>query len=321
MYIFENRASLILYNFILSANKKGVYIIPANICPIVVTTFLKAKAKFEFIDISKKDLCIDEDIVIDKISKHPKKYAGILYDHTYGVQTTPSSFFKKIRNKNQKLLIIDDKCLCTPSFEEPKNLVDLTVYSTGYSKIVDLGYGGYGFLSTKYNNIKYIRRGGKYDPRSLQDLNNQFRQSISDKSSFKYSESAWLNYSTPTISPKKYIRSVKIALAKALKNKAKLNLIYSKNLPKRIQLPQKFQSWRFNILVSRKEQLINNIFSTKLFASSHYYPANKLFDKNRCPITEELYKHIINLFNDFHYNPKQALDTCDIINKNLANIT
>lgn len=51
MLILENRATVILYNFLRSNIRSGKFLLPANVCPIVPTTFLKAGLSFDFIDI------------------------------------------------------------------------------------------------------------------------------------------------------------------------------------------------------------------------------------------------------------------------------
>jgi hypothetical protein len=47
------RASAILYNLLVGRADSRPWLLPANICPIVPITFLKAQVPFEFVDISQ----------------------------------------------------------------------------------------------------------------------------------------------------------------------------------------------------------------------------------------------------------------------------
>ncbi len=50
------RASAILYNLLVSQKQTKPWLLPANICPIVPITFMKADVPFEFVDISSETL-------------------------------------------------------------------------------------------------------------------------------------------------------------------------------------------------------------------------------------------------------------------------
>jgi len=50
------RASAILYHVLASREQKKPWLLPANICPIVPITFLKARVPFELVDISAETL-------------------------------------------------------------------------------------------------------------------------------------------------------------------------------------------------------------------------------------------------------------------------
>ena len=74
-------------------------------------------------------------------------------------------------------MIIDDKCLCIPNTKFKKNLYsDLEIYSTGYSKYCDMGYGGYGTSKKKFELFKT-----KYLKSSEHRLKNKIDKFISQK--------------------------------------------------------------------------------------------------------------------------------------------
>ena len=163
MILFETRASVILYNVLFSLKKFGflkkdsVFLIPLNVCPIVPAVFLKAGVKFDFVDISLETLCIDETLLIRRAIED-KNIKGILFVKTYGTEYEPLEAFKIIKNKNKNIFLIDDCCLKAPDFDYDinKSLSDLVLFSTGYSKYVDIGWGGFGFLKDKYFFVKKI---------------------------------------------------------------------------------------------------------------------------------------------------------------------
>jgi hypothetical protein len=104
---------------------------------------VKAAVPFEFMDISKGTLHMDLDQAEARLRKG--RCAGLLYAHTYGEPSTPDSFFSLARSLWPEMLIVDDRCLCTPEFEV-SSTADVVLFSTGYAKIVDLNSGGYAFV-------------------------------------------------------------------------------------------------------------------------------------------------------------------------------
>ena len=88
-------------------------------------------------------------------------------------------------------------------------------------------------------------------------------------------------------------------------------------LPKEIQLPQSYQTWRFNIRVKNKSQILNAIFNAGLFASSHYASMAGIMADGSAPHAELLADEVINLFNDEHFDEEKAQKICDVILRNL----
>ena len=41
---------------------------------------------------------------------------------------------------------MNDRCLCRPHFGRTGAVAELELYSSGYSKFVDIGWGGWGLL-------------------------------------------------------------------------------------------------------------------------------------------------------------------------------
>ena len=95
--IYEQRAATVLFNFLKSINVPKVFLLPANVCPIVPLVFLKAGQPFAFVDISAETLSIDESAVLARLSADPELYAGVLMVHTYGLIRPTELFFAEIK--------------------------------------------------------------------------------------------------------------------------------------------------------------------------------------------------------------------------------
>jgi hypothetical protein len=304
--IYRNRATSIIHDFLSDYNLKKPFLIPANICPIVPLVFYKNKIKIKFIDINKKTLNICKDRVFSEI----KNSSGLLWNHTYGKEIDQKKFFLDLKKKKENFLIIDDKCLCVPKIElEEKIFSDLEIYSTGYSKYCDLGYGGYGISR---NKIKLFKT--NYLKESENNLKKKIDRSISQKIIYINKENNWLkNKRINKIDL--YVTRIKNLKNKINDHKKKINLIYNKNLSSEIILDKNTNIWRFNILINKKEILLKEIFMNNLFASTHFYSSSKLFKNEKKTNTEILSKNIVNLFNDLRFDELKAYKICGIINK------
>jgi dTDP-4-amino-4,6-dideoxygalactose transaminase len=288
--VIDNRASAVLYRFLISLPKGGKFILPVNICPIVSEVFEAAQKIVEFVDIDPETLCADEMAILQLIEK--EKYQGILLNHTYGVESNFSSFIAKIKLQND-LIIIEDKCLCTPNLDVNED-VDLTLFSTGYAKIIELDYGGgYGIIKNDFvlaeRRAESLDLGVKYGVLMLNDFD---------------------------IDVKKYFDDIKSYQEKIILHKQKINAIYQSHLSS-VALEKKFNDWRYNILVKDKSVFLSQIFEAGLFASSHYEPLNE--DKRKYPNASRLYENVVNLFNDFHFTEKQAEKVSEIVSELLEN--
>lgn len=317
MIVFENRASYILYNFLLSTDCQKKIILPSNVCPIVLATVLKAKKPFSIVDISEKDLHLDTNKTKELLNKSIDSYDSILFVRTYGAMLSFNSFFKEVKKLNQDIIIIDDRCLTIPNFSPELENVDVELYSTGYSKYVDIGYGGYAFYRPE---IKYVRNPLNFKPTDLVNLTHLFKESIASKVSFTYIDNDWLNAEIPTITINDYISLVKNKLPQIRLQKKKINSIYYKYLPKEIIISDEFNDWRFNILTSKKNLIIDKIFDSKLFASSHYAPLSFFIAGKNYNVSEKIHSKIINLFNDFRFDEKMAYKSSLIIKDILGDL-
>jgi dTDP-4-amino-4,6-dideoxygalactose transaminase len=325
MTLFESRASVILYNALISLkinkniDKDGKFIIPLNVCPIVPAVFIKAKIDFDFIDISMKTLCVDDELLLAKI-KREKNISGVLFVKTYGTEDDFTEVFRSIKQVNSKIFIINDNCLKMPDFEYDieASLCDLTIFSTGYSKYVDIGWGGFGFLKDKYT---YCKTKLLFSSDDLNQLTGEINKSLLENSDLKYIDRDWLGSEICLYSDlSQYTKRIKHDLLKIKKHKSIINNIYSNNLAKDIQFRKVFWDWRFSIFINNKKQLMEKIFDSGLFASSHYEDIGFMYgykEGGNISNAKRVHSNVVNLFNDFRFSKQDAHKLVDIINKHL----
>ena len=85
------RGCRILYNFLIS-NKNVItkpFLIPVNVCESVVKTFDEVGIDYKYVDIDLETLCMDKKIILELIND----ISGILYVHTYGIETNFDDLF------------------------------------------------------------------------------------------------------------------------------------------------------------------------------------------------------------------------------------
>ena len=305
------RASAILYNILVGRADSHPWLLPANICPIVPITFLKAQVPFEFVDISAATLHMDLAQAEDLIKR--RKFGGVLYAHTYGELSMPRDFFTTIKRLNPEIIIVDDRCLCVPDLE-PIYSADVILYSTGYAKIVDLNFGGYAFLR---DGLEYHPASLPFNPEHHDEIEKLYKQAIQKREKFIYHDSDWLQIDAPFSAWYDYSLQIETKQKDSLAHRMELNRIYESRLPEEIQLPQSYQTWRFNIRVKDKPRILNAIFNAGLFASSHYGSMAGIMDAGFAPQAESLAGEVINLFNDEHFDEQKVQKICDVILRNI----
>jgi len=279
MILFRDRATTVLFEVLSTLDKNSKFLLPLNICPIVPETFLKADIKFDFIDINLNTLCMDEVLALEAI-KNDSSISGILFVKTFGIDLESEAFFQEVKNINPDIFIIDDKCPSIQNFNFDNSFASLTLFSSGYSKYVDMGYGGFGLLRGPL--LKEI-----------------FQDNSEDRDFLDY-----------RIAVEKEISLMR-------KHKAELNSIYRKGIPSYLHLGSDFENWRFSILIDKKDELLKKIFEEDdLFASSHYAPSHYQCSDNSGESSNAHFisLKIVNLFNDFRFSTEKAHRVVKIIN-------
>ena len=312
MIKFANRASAILYNYIITNPPLKPLLIPANVCPIVPMTLIKANVDFEFVDIDDSH-AMNLNSVIDKIKTH--KYSGIIFVHAYGKIIDTEKYYTNIKSIDPNLLIIDDKCLCRPKLNSKiENNIDLEIFSTGYAKYIELNYGGWGIINDKYN---YKAQNIIFD--GANELNTQMdyvKTCLNEEVKYQPTNANWLDGEC-SFQENHYTQIVKKEITRIDEHKKIINNIYKNNIPQEIQLGTDYNNWRFMVKAKNRMTIIENVFQQNLFVGTNFPSVSKLFKAVESPYAELEAKNILNLFNDFRINESDALKICKIIHKSL----
>lgn len=288
--VFERRASAILFNILRARADTRPVLLPANICPIVPETLLEAAQPFELVDIEEPGMTIDRRRCAELLRGRDEGYAGLLFARPYGSERDPTPFFTTLKAAQPDLLVIDDRCLCRPDCDggSVSPLADVTLFSTGYAKYVDVGIGGFAHLG---ESIIYRRQQGAF--------------------------ASWLGLSQPDTSWEHHrLRTIE-AVRRADEHRQALDAIYADGLPPEIQWPSEFQTWRFNIQVPAPDALLASIQAAGLFASRHYAALGDVFGGGTFPVAERLHAGIVNLFHDRHFDEWRARRVVDVVLRHL----
>ena len=305
-----NRACSLLYSYI-KEHSSGKWILPVNVCPDVPLTFCLAKVKFTFVDIDAGTLCLDFDQVEEILSKEPDSYTGVLFVRTYGALIDTRKEFRALKAIKENLLIIDDRCLCVPERNPNMQGADMVLYSTGHCKQIDFNGGGLAFYR---KDEKYLIDSSLYYDGTDEEV--AYKEAYNKVTPLRQIPIGWLKMEE-YLSPVVYLGRIGVATNERMKQRERLNAIYKGNLPESIQMPNEFQTWRFNIRVPKelKTLILDGLFENGLFASSHYHSVNKLFNTQNYPVSDALFGSVINLFNDNYYDQEKALKTCKTVSK------
>lgn len=308
----EQRASAILLNILKSLDCKTTFLLPANVCPIVPAIFFKAKVKFRFIDISLKTLCIDLEQVKHEIVQI--KNPGLLYVRNLGILHDTNATFAELKKSNSSLIIIDDRCLSKITILENDlcSEADATLFSTGYGKYIDLGWGGLAAINV--NKIEYKSLQLDFHPGDLLELTSGFSKSLLTQNKFHYRDSAWLNTNKPATGLAEYISIIQLCNKEMKIHKDRINSIYRKNIPGSFIPSYDFDldNWRFTVFCPNKNTILKKIFDKGYFASSHYASLAHLFGGKRESNAETLAARTLNLFNNFKVTEAMALNISQI---------
>ena len=306
---FERRAATVLFFFLKNLPSRGLFLLPANVCPIVPAVFILSGHRYEMVDINPKSLYMDKPLIMKRLQKGGCE--GVFWVHTYGaIDEDIENYFTYIRKHYPKLTLIDDRCLARPSSIAVNSQADLELYSTGYSKFVDLGWGGWGFTPDKYC-LKAYRT--DYEPDLHNRLVSHFRDVLSLKQEYTPPDGIWLDTHSPSITWNEFWKTVQLSIDISHQHRLALSRIYRKLLPAEHLLPATYDDWRVHVFVDNPEMLVTAIFSSGGFASRHYASLVPGFGSGIVPVTKFISSRVVNLFNDFRYDTGMAQQTAETV--------
>ncbi len=313
--VLEARACSVLRNLLLGA-REGTFLLPANVCPVVPLTFQSLGRSFEFIDIDPEDLCMSRTAVQARLAGDGPAVAGVVYVRTYGYTADLSGPFAAWKRAHPGLLLIDDRCPGRPDVGDCDGQgADVVLFSTGYGKYVDLGFGGYAFVS---DDVDYVRSDRPFVANDAQRLEARYKHHIEMGTTMDCPPgtpglSNWIPSAPLEVSVAAYLDEVRRRLEPVAEHKARINEIYRRLIPESIQLDPSYSHWRFQVRAQDKHGLLSRIFRSGHFASGHYYPASRLFDHQPCAAADDLYEEVVNLFNDFAITPAAASAVAEVV--------
>ena len=307
--VLEQRASTVLYHYLRSVARTGVWLLPANVCPIVPAVFQKAGIDYEFVDIDRQSLCMDPIAALSLLRKATSRYAGVLFVRSFGHSGDFGHFFRGVKAIDADLKVIDDRCLARPRFASLEQDADLELYSTGYSKSVELGWGGWGILR---GDESYLPAAQTFEPGAHTELVEHFRMVLRECSLFNCPQTPWLDMRTPEIGVEEFQSMVESRIEKSDLLKQSLNAIYAEQL-EAWAAPAECRDWRFTLFCDCQQELIRAIFAASHFASAHFASLAPMFGPGNVPVADSCGKRVVNLFNDFRYDEDRAGQLANIV--------
>ncbi len=326
MILLERRACGILYNLLRSLPGDLPFLLPANVCPVVPLTFRKAGRAFRLVDLDPEELGMDRGRCLEIVAKGPEAWAGVLYVRPYGaMMPAADGFFAALKALRPGLLTVDDRCLCAPDPPDPNAAgvpgADVTLYSTGPGKPVNLGFGGFAHA---LEGVAYRRWEAPYSEAALARVTHRYKEAVAAGVPYdgenEGEEEDWLDLSAPPLPWEGYRTAVLKALPVAAEHRRRLNALYGE-LPESIRLPPRFQGWRFHLRVPEPDRLVERLFAVGLFASRHYASLGGVFSAERCPVAERCHRGIVNLFNDGSFDEERARRAVAAVLEHLRGVT
>jgi dTDP-4-amino-4,6-dideoxygalactose transaminase len=312
MIIFERRATNIIYKLLRSNFYNNFFLLPANICSSIPLAFITANVKFLLIDIDPYSLAIDHE----KVEFYSKIEAchGVIYVRPYGNLENVEDFFRILKKNNSNFLIIDDRCLSIPVTNEVESVADIILYSTGKSKILDLGYGGFAYVNS---DISYNSQKLKYYKSHEVKNDHIVRNHLQNRTELKIIYPNWLEDFTHDVSLSNYHQEINNKIKNAISHKQLINEIYSFYLNDFNILNAKFSLWRFNLLVNNKNKILSTLLRNDIPVSSHYQPLTDIFSGKVAKNATHLFSHVVNLFNDYRISEQVALKITRLIKESI----
>jgi dTDP-4-amino-4,6-dideoxygalactose transaminase len=335
--LYTGRGSSALYAILnsISVTKRKI-LLPVNICEIVIPVIQLAGFSPVFYD-------VNPDTGNSGLENIKASYTGeeavLLAVHNFGVPIEIDLISEWAKEK--EIFVIEDVCNALGSTW--KNLPlgnwgDAAIYSFGYSKIVELGFGG--GLTVRESGLRQKVKEliSSFDPYSdlhkeadhefqsklrilRKDPGNQkpeiYRPLYEDYAKFLIYR---LDEQSVNLIKDALVDLDTILLSRHQKAMMYRNGISSSKISHIQEVPGQI-FWRYNILVEpeRRDELLKLLIDNTIWASKWYPPVNQLFfednESGAYPGAEQFSKRVINLFVDERFSMEEVKRTISLINQ------
>lgn len=304
-----------------------MFLVPANACPVVPLAILSAGREVEFIDIDPDLLSINDAFLRKRLCDTVGlPVAGIVFIRPYGAISPAAVNFSQLKALSASTLIIDDRCASLPetsAVELAQSGADVYLYSTGYGKYADLGFGGYAFMNSSLEYEAGLTKQAEYIEGQYRLLETRWKRFLSSEhcnppNAILRGTAGWLNKAQLDIEQTEYLERISQRKASIAKHKSLADQIYRTYIPPDAFVGHQYNDWRHQIFVDGKQSLLDLIFSNKLFASGHYDTTARIFSQSHFPQSDQLYSRVVNLFNDYHITEPQMIDVAKLVSLHLS---
>ena len=308
------RAAIAIRLVLSALQKQGGYVlVPANICYAAVLPILYAGYKPLFCDVDS----FVGNVTLDTVTAAwcPETVAAII-PHMYGNPISEMTAIYEYLHQNGAVVIEDCASLMTRSGSEyiPGSIGDYVVYSTGYSKTIDIGFGG--LLFSENEPLQPLETAEQSFGEYCDDfevewstfsavyrvLRNKGQYSLIAKSVFQNLPASFESSFAFRISLEKKAQILKCVkdLDRVVKERRNKHQLYMRLLKIPEQSVYSFSEdavpWRFNLLVGDERNDFIRFCLDRLLPVSDWYPlvTPVLGDSHSYPGAEWHEKHIIN---------------------------
>ncbi len=283
----------------------GSIILPANVCPIVPLTCWRAGFTTEFVDIDLETQCITADAVAarleDPVLPPP---SGVIFVHPYGRVSDDvlADVSDALGSVAEESFLIDDRCSLAPEVDRPEGdtPAEMVLFSTGYAKRVDIGYGGIAWVPEGTEQGVSLEDSSEV---AFERAREFFRRPVPREWALSGVPHEWL--ASGAVEEREYLDRVRGSSDRMLQHEQELRHLYASAIPERFHLGTEFE-WRFNLQVSDPHAVLGEIFDAGLFASSHYASVARPIAGVRAPNAERSAARMVNLFLDERFTVEMA---------------
>jgi hypothetical protein len=183
----------------------------------------------------------------------------------------------------------------------------MTLYSTGYAKRVDLGFGGFAWVSHDWTDVSPDET---YSGDAYERAVNFFRDPYPANHALASIPHEWLI--SGEVDVNEYVEQIKTNMHERVTHEKDLREIYLNLIPSELHLGCEFE-WRFNLQIQNPSEVLDALLSNNLFASSHFGSVAFPISGSRAPNAERAAQHMVNLFTDHRYSPSMAERSAQIV--------